>query len=325
MKYRHFLVCAIACICTTANAAITDVDTAVRAARTDCIGISAGLTDMKQMAGISTAVSGVGLATGTGAVVAGVAKSKKDAAAEEINMSIEDLRRQRDGITDTSTALRLSPELQEYRSEFIEFYTARIKSEIDAAITELETQHDELSEKSKTLGNVRTGLTAGTTAANVGGIVLAQQSSDMTDLATRIGKCAGTIESINDWRIRARMNGTDVSRLDVIVDACDGYNALDLNKISKLIKGAQVSSIVGTATGVAGLATSIAANTARVRDTNNDDGSDTKKEKNLNVAANILSGGAAVASGVATGFSASQIKLIQQLADTADKCEGVLK
>ena len=50
-----------------------------------------------------------------------------------------------------------------------------------------------------------------------------------------------------------------------------------------------------------------------------------KKEKDLNIAANVLSVGATAASISATVFNATQIAAIKKVAGVSEKCTGVLK
>ena len=49
-----------------------------------------------------------------------------------------------------------------------------------------------------------------------------------------------------------------------------------------------------------------------------------QKEKNLNTAANVMAGGATVASGVATIFNATQIGAIKRAVNIAAECEEAL-
>jgi len=65
------------------------------------------------------------------------------------------------------------------------------------------------------------------------------------------------------------------------------------------------------------------ANTDKIRDDNTDSGK--QKEKNLNTAANVLSGATTVASATATVFNATQISAIKKVATVAQKCTEVLK
>jgi hypothetical protein len=84
-----------------------------------------------------------------------------------------------------------------------------------------------------------------------------------------------------------------------------------------------VSSIIGAGTGAAGTITSASANSENVR--SNDTEAGQNKEKNLNTAANVLSGVSGGASLVATIFNATQISALKKASAVADECEGVLK
>ena len=84
-----------------------------------------------------------------------------------------------------------------------------------------------------------------------------------------------------------------------------------------------ISSAVGATTGLVGTVTSAMANTDKTRNDNTVAGK--QKEKNLNTAANVMSGATTVASGAATAFNATQISAIKKVATVAEKCTGVLK
>ena len=61
----------------------TDLAAAIENVRTTCGNISAELTDMKKMAGITTAVTGVGTVAGGVALGTGIAKANVDKEIEE--------------------------------------------------------------------------------------------------------------------------------------------------------------------------------------------------------------------------------------------------
>ncbi len=323
---KSFLVAGvIAAIGAPAWSAGTDTASVIAAARANCLGISERLNEIKTMAGIGTAVTGVGTATGLGTVVVGGVKSSTDKKAEQINMTIVDLEKQLAGLSAVPANTSLSPEYQKYRAEFIEYYTARIRADINAMMNDLSDQHAELDAKSKTLGNVRTGLAAGTTAASIGGAVLASQAKTDDDLQTQVRKCLDAVDAVRNHKMQARMNGEDITKLDEIVSACDKYSTVNLTKIDKRGAGAQWSSVAGAVTGAVSVATSAAANTSNVRNTNTATGADSQKEKSLNATANVFAGGATVANAIATGFNASQIKAINDASDVAEKCEKALQ
>ena len=92
-----------------------------------------------------------------------------------------------------------------------------------------------------------------------------------------------------------------------------------------LFKGAWLSAIVsgiGTATASAGTVTSIIANSDKVRLNDSDEGK--KKEKNLNLASNILAGVTMGTSGASTVLSATAIAKAKKDSEMAEKCESAL-
>ena len=292
-----------------ANADVLVLDDALRATYSACVGIDDGLSDLKKMAGINTAVTGVGTAVNTGATVVGIVKANKDRDLEKL---LEELRAQDESISKT--------ELSE--QEFSEGTTAwREYRKTNPKVAEDEIA--KLTKQSKSLGNWRTGLLAGGTATNVAGAIIAGTNKVDADLQTQIDNCKVSVKNLRDSIMQARMNGTDVSEANSIAAACGEYDYVDISPINKRGKGAMVSSIVGATTGVAGTVTSAMANTDTTRNDNSDSGK--QKEKNLNTASNVLAGASTVASATATVFNATQISAIKKVASVAEKCTGVLK
>ena len=79
MKNRLcFFICCLSLYAPSVHADILPLNDALRATYTACVGIDNKLGDLKKMAGINTAVTAVGTATGVGATVAGVVKAQKD-------------------------------------------------------------------------------------------------------------------------------------------------------------------------------------------------------------------------------------------------------
>ena len=122
-------------------------------------------------------------------------------------------------------------------------------------------------------------------------------------------------------RAQTENTATDIelSTAQKIITNCRDWEFIDLSPINKRATGAVVSGGTGVALSVIGAITSASANSDSVRH------GGAQKEKNLNVASNILAGGATAASGVATVFNATQISAIKKAATMSDKCEGALK
>ena len=260
------------------------------------------------MAGINTAITGVGTGLGAGATIVGIVKSQKDAEAKRIA----------DKINYTERPYQVMPteaEMNEMRNEFNS--------------ANLQNQFDELRRQSKTLGNWRTGLLAGNTATNIAGAIIAGKNRTDGDLQNQIDNCKIAIGELRRARAQARIDKIDVSEANAIVSACEGFETVDISKINSRAKGAMISGIVGATTGLAGTITSGVANSESVRKDglkpSEKTNADWDKEKNINTAANVLAGASTVASGAATVFNATQIKTIKDVANVAAKCTEALK
>ena len=288
---------------------ILPLDDALRATYTACVGIDDELSDLKKMAGINTAVTAVGTATAGGATVVGIVKASKDREAEELDKLIKKLEELTKDKPDPTDA-----EKEKFFQEFEESYDNAVKN-----LEETKKKLDSVSNQSKRLGNWRTGLIATSTATNVAGAIIAGTGQNTGDLQTMIDGCKAATENLRQSIGQARISGEDVTEARAILTACDEYNYVDISKITNRGKGAMISSIVGSATGAAGTVTSAMANSGGVR------GQYDAREKNLNTAANVLSGATAAASATATVFNATQISAIKKVANVAEKCTGVLK
>ncbi|MBQ1927861.1 MAG: hypothetical protein II179_02215 [Alphaproteobacteria bacterium] len=262
---------------------------------------------MKKMAGINTAITGVGTGLGAGATIVGIIKNKKDELRKDLNRKLLDLKNMSD-------------------KEFLKFLgDISLYKEYTETLEKLE----QANKQSKNLGNWRTGLLAGNTATNVAGAIIAGRNTTDGDLQNQIDNCKAAISELRRVRAKARIDGVDVSEANAIISACEGFETVDISKINARAKGAMVSSIVGATTGLAGTITSGVANSESVRKDNIDvsqkTDADWNKEKNLNTTANILAGTSTVASATATVFNATQISAIKKVATVAEKCTEVLK
>ena len=296
-----------------ASANILPLDDALRATYTACVGIDDELSELKTMAGINTAVTGVGTGLGAGATVVGIVKAGKDAEAEELEKLIKELHELEDGKEEPSDA-----EVASFLKEFETSYDSAIKD-----LTTAQAKLDELNKQSKSLGNWRTGLMAGNTATNVAGAIIAGTNTVDGDLQTQIDKCIGNVKNLQNSIMQARINGEDVSEAQSIASACGEYEYVDVSKINNRGLGAMISSTIGAATGLAGTITSATANSNKIRNAQGD--AVQQHEKDLNTAANVLAIGTTAASATATVFNATQINAIKKVAAVAEKCTGVLK
>ena len=282
------------------GAEVLDLNTALQQTYIACVGIDDELADLKKMAGINTAVTGVGTGLGAGATVVGIVKASKDKKIAELESRLPNVR-------------------ESYGQTAYDIEAAKNKLQKAAAANAGTTEIERLTKQSKSLGNWRTGLMAGATATNIAGAAIAGASLKKGDIQGRIDDCLANVSNLRTSIAMAKMEGIDVREAQSIANACSGYMGQDVSKIQKQAKSSLISSAIGATTGLTGTVTSAVANTDKTRD------GDKQKEKNLNTASNVLAGATTVASGTATVFNALQISTIKRVAQTAAECEGALK
>lgn len=293
---------------------------AIVAARAKCSGISAQMTRLKTLAGINTAVTAVGGAAGAGATAVGIVKNENDKHAEILERYIN-ATAEPDNSHLGNTYLDEDLLLSQLENVDIENAIASYDNQY-TQIDQLGEIQNKLNQKSKQLGNVRTGLMATSAATNIAGVVIAANNKINNDFKSRITQCIGAVDALRNAKIQAHLDGAgddEIARADVIIGACGKYAYANLDKINNRAMGATVSSAVGTATGIGGTITSAMANTDNVRD------GDATREKNMNTAANVLGGVTTAASLTATVFNATQIKAIKNVSEIADECEEALQ
>jgi len=284
---------------------------AITNARMNCDEISQVFKSMKTMAQINTAVTGVGTAAGAGATIVGIAKADVD---KQIEKLIKDAKQREDSQGGNTT-----PSDEEVKQLADKVAAEQVSTTTSAA------PENKLEQKSKNLGNWRTGLLAGNTATNIAGTIIAANNRTDQDLRTQLDKCIRSIRDLQDSKMQAQIDNVDsavIQRMDNIINACRDYSTLDVSKIDSKATGATISSGVGIAVGAAGTITSATANSDKIRNDNTESGM--AKEKNLNTASNVLAAGATVASGVATVFNAQQISTLNQAQKIATQCSEAL-
>lgn len=260
--------------------------------RQNCTGINAELQEIKTYETANTVVTGAGTVAAGGALYAGIKKNDLDKKAEELAKKMEDIENMSD-------------------SEFVLFLKEM------AGYQELKEQYDDYEAQSKKLGNVRTGLMVGNTATAVAGtIISAKNKKDSDSIKDMIQKCLDTIKN-NEQRIGQSM--IDCSRekyekLKKAVSECRSLSTENMEKVSKHNKVSTIVSGVNIGTGTAGVITSALANKNQYD----------QKTKNLNTAANVLSGTSMVASGVSTVFNATTLKSINNNLRISQACENAI-
>lgn len=288
-----------------ASASEEQLVSALQGTYSACVGIDDSLADLKKMAGINTAITAAGTGLGAGAVVAGVKKADVDAEYNQIKQKLVSIIKE-----ESEPEMTVVLNEEELMKE-IENYLENESSNKDDVEKKTEEMRD-LADKSKKLGNWRTGLLAGNALTNVAGAVVAGKNKVDDDLQAQIEVCKAAVKNLKMVAMQAKLDGMDVSEADRIVAVCGEFDYVDVSKINNRGKGAMLSSAVGATTGVAGTIASVVAN-------NN------KTGKNLDGAANTLAGASTVASGVATVFNATQISAIKKVATVATQCSEVLK
>lgn len=292
-----------------------ELTAAVENVRDVCGNIGAELTDMKKMAGITTAVTGVGTVAGGVGLGAGIAKAKTDKELSQTEQIIAELKAA--GATQVTSLEMFYETFADALSE-----TGTLNGQAYAA--QLRAKKDKLMQKSKNLGNLRTGTLAVATATNIAGAIMSGTNRVKGDLKQQIDECLAAVKTLSNIRMQARMDGsatdTELARAERIISACDAWSTIDITPINNRSTGATVSSGIGAGLGLVGTITSASANSDSVRN-----GDDAQREKNLNTAANVLAGGTTVASATATIFNATQINVIKRAATIADECEGALR
>lgn len=301
MRYIGFLGAMLAIFSAQAadNIGVADLNSVINNVRNACIGIADEISDLKKMAGINTAVTAVGTGAAGVALGAGIAKSKIDA---ELKAQLSKL-----ALNEANNSTTISDE---------ELATVIANASLNKNKTN-SNAGDEALKKSKTLGNIRTGGLATSTAANIAGVVIAKNNKVDNDLKSKIDKCMASVKVLSVARMQARIDGSatdaDLARAEKIVSACSEYDTIDVSPINKRSTGVMISSGLGAGLGLAGTITSAQAN------------KDIELDNKKNTMANVLAGGTTAASAVATVFNATQISAIKRVATVADNCMEALQ
>ncbi|MBR6752198.1 MAG: hypothetical protein IKL95_02920, partial [Alphaproteobacteria bacterium] len=212
-----------------ASAETLELDDALRATYSACVGIDENLSDLKKMAGINTAVTAVGTGLGAGALTVGIIKANKDSQAR----------------VKYNDYMSSKPVQVQDRAVADAFFTTW---EQDPNYGTGAAEYKELRQQSKTLGNWRTGLMAGNTATNIAGAIIAGNNKVDADLDTQIKNCRAAVQNLKTSIARARIEGVDITEATDIFNACSGYETVDVSKINTRGRGAMISSIVGATT-----------------------------------------------------------------------------
>lgn len=283
---------------------------AIENARVNCDRISQSFKSMKTMAQVNTAVTAVGTAAGVGATAVGIAKAGVD---KQIEKLINDVKQREARSNNSGMTI-------DQGQDFIEETMALVRG-----MSKSTQEQNQLEQKSKSLGNWRTGLMAGNTATSIAGTIIAANNRTDQDLRAQLDSCVGSIKDLQDSKMQAQINSADVAtlqKMEGIISACRNYELLNVDKIDSLAKSAATTSGIGIAVGASGTIVSATANSDKIRSDDTDAGM--AKEKNLNTASNVLAAGATITSGVATIFNAQQISTLDQAYQISIKCSEAL-
>lgn len=293
------------------------LDNALKVAYDACAGIGDELADLKKMAGIGAAVSGVGVATGGVALGTGIAKAKVDNRLDDLTQEI----------------LKIAMSAKDVKVKHIEVDWTGLEAAIaetganvdnrdDVALTlqQKEAEQEKLAKKSKTLGNVRTGMLGTSTVTNIVGALVANESKVKGGIKEQVDACLAAVrvleQEYNQARITRAVSEERLAHVNNIIIQCGEWQMTDLSVVNSGARGAVISSGVAAGAGAIGTVTSVMANSDSVR------GGEDKKEKNLNTVSNVAAGGATVASVAATVFNVKQVNAVKKIVSVADNCEG---
>ncbi|MBR1544719.1 MAG: hypothetical protein IJ638_02120, partial [Alphaproteobacteria bacterium] len=204
-----------------------------------------------------------------------------------------------------------------------------LQAKVDEVNARNKAQNSKDEQKSKTLGNVRTGLMAGATATSTVSTVSSFISAGRAKtLADRMAKCNAKITELK--KIKSEFEAEEMPTTDStyqlaskIAEKCSPFDDKNIKNVTNVMTASGIVSTIGTATAGAGTVTSIMANTDKVRSDNSEAGK--KKEKNLNLATTILAGVTTGTSASSTALSAVAISKVSKDADMAEDCLSVLK
>lgn len=293
---------------------IANAEQIFEATRITCSGISDEIAKVSNISKANTAVTAVGTIAAGGALVAGIKKSQEE---EEIDALIAEM-----CAAGGCTAEGVKAMSNE------EFFNVVL--EPMARIAELQEKID----KSKKLGNWRTGLMAGTIGTNLASAIMSGLNIDQSDLMQHVSACNEMIKSIPDMETELRKAGVNpnehvvAKKLSSVRTWCNQIDVKDIEKIEKRMKGVMGTSVAGTAIGVVGVGTSAAANSDKYMDVSNKvrlSDAEKQKEKALNTTANVMAGANIATGAVETGLNISLITLTKKLMESAGRCEDILK
>ena len=294
--------------------AIRRAEEMFEATRIACSGISDEISKVSTISKANTAVTAVGTVAATGALAVGIKKSQEE---EQLEKMIDEWRSKNECTPEKITKMEDKDLLLNCLQP----------------MTQIMGLQEKIN-KSKTLGNWRTGLMAGTIGTNLASAIMSGLNINQSDLIQHVTACNNMIESLQDVEIELRRVGANPMEAPVVKNInnartwCNKINAKDIEKIEKRMKGVLGTSVVGGVIGVVGVGTSAAANSDKYTTAENRLKM-TKEDRNtahaLNTTANVMAGANIATGAVETGLNISLITLTKKLMQQAGQCEEVLK
>ena len=309
-----FVLCNLSAFADTVENTVAVAEQIYEATRIACSGIADEIGKVANISKANTAVTAVGTVAAGGALVAGIEKSQEE---EEIDKLAAQICESGGCTPEGVKAMS--------KSQFFENVMVPM-----AQIAELQDKID----RSRQLGNWRTGLMAGTIGTNLASAVMSGLNINQSDLLQHVSACNELIKSSTSIEMELRKLSVDPMVYSVVKDLgsvrtwCNQIDTEDVDKIEKRMKGVMGASVAGTAIGVVGVGTSAAANSDKYMSMENKlnmSDADKKKEKALNTTANVMAGANVVTGAVETGLNISLISLTKRLMQSAQRCEDILK
>ena len=330
----------------TLNESVGVLHKSVTDMRDACVGISDDLKHLQALAGGAAGVSGAGVVAGGVALGTGIAKSAadRDAMKKDTELYHAQWEKLKKDAPDVEFDNEHAPDVDLITCFIDELTPSSTKwaGVSDEDLQKLRQATDE-AQRGKKLGDVRTATTgvAALTNAVGAGLAATNLSDYKSGLSGRIAKCLDAGVSVKRALMQAQMdkdafvkaNKADelatytangvlsdqyVSDVNAAVRACEALADIDFSKNTRRASGAVASGVIGAATGVAGMVTSMSANSK----TNYLSGSN--KEKGLNTASNVLAGTTAATGVAGAVFNATQISELKRALSVADACKGAL-
>ena len=296
---------------------VNDATELFNATKIVCSGLSDEISKVSNISKINTAVTGVGTVAAGGALATGIAKKTIDS---DIDKLMQDL-----------------CEIGGCDAERIRHMKDEEIPELADILVQIKKLNDEIAkeqQKSKNLGNWRTGLMAGTIGTNLASAIISGVNANQSDLIQHIEACNKMIKSLSD--MPAKLTSVGVSPLDNPIAKkinnvktwCNQINVSDAQKIENRMKGVMGTSIAGVVVGGIGTAASASSNSDKYMNAEKRIAlteSERQSANNLNTTANIMSGVNVGTGLVETGVNISLITLTKKMIRQAEMCEEALQ